>query len=211
MSLQANGMATGLYWLDQARARHAREADAHVLFAHIGPVEHATVQRLVELAERSAVLGHDPVATRKRLINVLVEGLENLGHHAHPTARDTSMALLVADPQAYHIALGNALPYATAALLTHRMGLLNEMSEEDLKGTYMRLLGNEARSAHGGAGLGLLTIARKCRRPILAHTTPLDDQLAYMRQEIVVPRLGVPPAQGVSPRHGALDRSATPA
>ncbi|HMC97292.1 MAG TPA: DUF6272 family protein, partial [Flavobacteriales bacterium] len=88
----------------------------------------------------------------------------------------------------YRLLMGNALPLATAALLTHRVGVLNEMDEVDLREYYRRLLANEARTERGGAGLGLLTMARKCTRPMVARTLPRDSGSAYFALELAVLR-----------------------
>ena len=82
------------------------------------------------------------------MMNVLVEGLENVHHHSLPSHRDASFALLVRDDHGYRISFGNTVPLAMAALITHRVGIINEMDEADLKEHYLKLLSNSARSEH---------------------------------------------------------------
>jgi hypothetical protein len=62
------------------------------------------------------------------------------------------------------------------------------MDEGDLRVHYMKLLANDGRTERGGAGLGLLTMARKSARPMVARTLPRDDDSAYFALELAVLR-----------------------
>jgi hypothetical protein len=176
----------GRLWLDDARSRTTEEEGAQVVFAHHGPIDHQRIQDLLALSEEASVALDEGVSTRKRMMNVLVEGLENIHRHALQSHRDAGFALLVRTSMGYTITFGNAVPLAMAALLTHRVGILNEMDDTDLKEHYLKLLANSARSDQGGAGLGLLTMARKCKRPIHVRTTKLCPQSALLTLELRV-------------------------
>jgi hypothetical protein len=174
------------HWSSPIAARVTAGEGRAVLFEHQGPVDHDVVQGLLALAEERSVELLDPLPLRKRLFNVLVEGLENLHHHSLDEHKSTAWAMAVRLEQGYHLAFGNAMPVAMAALLSHRVEVLNEMSEADLKAHYMRLLANDARTERGGAGLGLLTMARKSDRPLLTAQLPLDAHSTYFVLEMTV-------------------------
>lgn len=146
------------------------------------------MERLIALAEHSSLENGDATVTRKRLVSVLLEGLENLHHHPPPALRNTAMALLVDTADGYRFAMGNAMSNAMAASIEHRIDVFNDMSEADLKEHYLKLLANDARSEHGGAGLGLFTMARKSERPMVVRCSALDPAYAYLSLEIAVSR-----------------------
>ena len=98
------------------------------------------------------------------------------------------MALLVDAADGYRFAMGNAMPCVTATAIEHRIGLLNEMDGAELKEQYLKLLANDARSEHGGAGLGLFTMARRSDRPMVVNAAVLDPSLAYLCLELKVAR-----------------------
>lgn len=173
-------------WSEAIAAQFRAELGAEVVFEHRGVLDQATVQQLLNMAEEVSIEAKDPLPLRKRLFNVLVEGLENVHHHISEEQRSTAWAVLVKSTGGYRISLGNAMPVAMAALLSHRVGILNEMDEVDLKDHYMRLLANDARTERGGAGLGLLTMARKTTRPMVARTYPMDEHTAYVMLELTV-------------------------
>lgn len=163
-------------------------AGARVLFEHHGAMEHGTVERLLAEAEEASMLAGDPVGLRKRLFNVLVEGLENVHRHTLPEHQHSGFAALVADADGYRLLFANAVPVAMAALLTHRVSILNEMDEDALKAHYLTLLASEGRTERGGAGLGLLTMARKSARPIVVQVRNLDPMHAMVALELRVDR-----------------------
>ncbi|MFT3886135.1 MAG: DUF6272 family protein [Flavobacteriales bacterium] len=172
------GADMGRYWFDEARVRCFEDPLAETVFAFTGAIDHDRVTRLLGDADAAALHAGAPTPARKRLVNVLMEALENVCHHGTAQQRERSFALLVRDRSGFRFELGNAVPLVTATLLTHRVNILNEMDEADLKEHYLKLLSNDNRSAHGGAGLGLLTMARKSKRPLSARSLPLDEHTA---------------------------------
>lgn len=179
-------LATGRIWLEDSLSRCLDDPSAAVVFASHGPMDAVQVDGLMAEAERHSLAHEDGMVPRKRMLNVLIEGLENIRHHAHDGHKEVSFAALVRDARGYRMLFGNAVPLATAALVTHRVGILNEMDEADLKEHYLKLLGNSARSEHGGAGLGLLTMARKSMRPITVRASKLNDEAAVLVVELRV-------------------------
>lgn len=70
----------------------------------------------------------------------------------------------------------------------HRIAVLTEMSEVDLKEHFLKLLSNDGRTDRGGAGLGLVTMARKSGKAIRAHQLPVDDQFVRLVVELTIRR-----------------------
>lgn len=172
------------HWANEL-ARRSAEAGT-IVFMHIGFLERSELERLVQISEdhcREMAVG---VATRKRLVNLLVEGLENIRHHIPADLAATAFALLVFKEGSYKLVMGNAAPQVTVASLTHRISILNEMDEADLREHHLKLLANEGRTERGGAGLCLLTMARKSSGPILTHTFARDSETAFLALELVL-------------------------
>ncbi len=179
-------MEVGQQWLEDSLLRCLQDPSGKVVFAFQGTMDHEQVQRLIAEAESSSLTHEDGVVQRKRMMNVLVEGLENVFHHSLPSHKEAAYALCVRDDRGYRLSFGNPVPLAMAALITHRVGILNEMDEADLKEHYLKLLSNSARSEHGGAGLGLLTMARKSNRPLVVRTKKLCAEAAFLNLDLRV-------------------------
>lgn len=172
------------HWASELARRSAGAGS--VVFAHTGPLEREEMERLVTLSETHSLVSSVGVSTRKRLVNLLVEGLENIRHHTPGDLAATAFALLVFESGAYRLVFGNAAPQVTVTSLSHRIGILNEMDEADLREYHLKLLANEGRTERGGAGLGLLTMARKSSGPIVTHAFPRDGETAFLALELVL-------------------------
>lgn len=177
-------------WAAAFRALAGIPEDAMVVMAHEGVVDHLAVERCVAQAEGVSVELADPKPVRKRLVNVCIEAMENLHRHVDEVHWPSIRATLLALPDRYRLIMCNAMPVTTAALLLHRLEVLNDMDEESLKQHYMALLGQEGRTERGGADLGLVTMARRSMRPMIASTQRLDEGHALFCLEVSVDRQG---------------------
>lgn len=179
-----SGVPLHQHWNTAIRAGMASAWSGEVVFEHTGPMHHADVDRSIGLAEAFSVQRNDPKAIRKRLVNVLVEALENLSRHVEDKDRDTTFARLGRSANSYVLVVGNALPMAVAAVLMSRVEILNDMDDEDLKQHYLGLLKNDSRTANGGAGLGLVTMVRRSGRPVQARCYPINEQQTLLVMEL---------------------------
>jgi hypothetical protein len=161
---------------------------ASVVFTHTGPVARDGTGAIVAQVEMHSIAMGDGMGLRKRLIGIVLEGLDNIRMHTPAEESGTGFAGLFDEGDGYRLIIGNAMPLATAELLAHRTGILNEMDDTDLREQFMKLLALDARTVNGGAGLGLITMARRCARPMVAHRLPKDDRTVYFALELRVPR-----------------------
>ncbi len=170
------------HWSEALTGRIA--STGNVVFAHRGMLDRLDLDRLLALSEVHCDAVSVGVSTRKRLMNLLIEGLENIRNHTPTELMGTAFAFLVFGAGGYRLAFGNAAPQVIVTALSHRIDILNEMDEADLREHHLRLLANEGRTERGGAGLGLLTLVRKSSGPIVAHTFPRDDRTAFLAFEL---------------------------
>ncbi len=173
-------------WLDRAKARLQADPAAVPLFEHSGRVDPDIITDMVTRVEAFSRTHGDPVPLRKRLLMVMLEAMDNVSRHSLSLMDEATFALLVRDREGYRLATGNAVPHATATLLAHRVDILNSMDRDDLKEHYLRLLACGGRSSNGGAGLGLLTMARKSAPPLVVLSDLLGPFTSYFTIEVRV-------------------------
>jgi hypothetical protein len=178
--------------LDHFTQRAMANPEAKIVLAHAGPVKAAMIAGMLDAADAHCRQCNDPVTVRKRLIQVLLESVDNICRHATGALGESSAVLVARDGAGWLLFTGNVVPAATAVLLAHRIGILNSMGREDLRDHYLRLLSNTDRSRNGGAGLGLLTMARKTARPILVAAEPMGPFTSYFTFEM---RVAMEPGQ----------------
>ncbi|MBS1568063.1 MAG: hypothetical protein JST45_01345 [Bacteroidetes bacterium] len=192
LNLSAPPPELGLDRLQGTKDRLLADPAVALVLEHAGTVEAASIPGMLAQVEAYCRSCGDPVALRKRLVQVLLESLDNLCRHAKGVFGDSSFVLLVRCGDGYRLCTGNAVPAATGVLLLHRLGILNSMGHEDLREHYLKLLSNAGRTVNGGAGLGLMSMARKVVRPILGTVQSLGPFTSYLTFEM---RLGADPDQ----------------
>lgn len=78
-----------------------------------------------------------------------------------------------------HIASGNIIENDMIEPLSDKLDHLNTLSKEELKDVYVMTLRNNKISEKGGAGLGLIEMARKTGNKLYFEFDKINDELSY--------------------------------
>jgi hypothetical protein len=146
-------------------------------FGHWGPVAADTMVGMLATLEGRAASAGLGTSVVKRLIALAVEGIENVRLHSAQEAVHRSACWIGREDDHVLLVFSNPLPHATAALLESRIAVLNLMDRDELRQHHLTLLADRSRSDHGGAGLGLITMARKADGALHFSSSRMDDQL----------------------------------
>jgi hypothetical protein len=168
-----------------------------VVFAHQGEVGHAKAEELLSLAEQAVIEAGDPVVVRKRLAGILMEGVENMHRYAHEPHAQGCFTVLARTPSGYRLLFGNVAQRDAADRLEQQIDAINALDPASLKERYLAVLSNGLRTEKGGAGLGLLTMAKKSanRMSLQRYPTGEGDAVVVLEVEVTREREGSgPPA-----------------
>ncbi|MCS7019273.1 MAG: SiaB family protein kinase [Cytophagales bacterium] len=141
--------------------------------------------KLSEIEPKSSV--------RKRVFNVLVEVIQNIYHHygkchSQNAYDEETVNFLIAKTDAnYFIIAGNTIFNEEIPMLRSRIDLINSLSPDRLKQVYMQTLSNGVLSEKGGAGLGLIEIARKSGGKLDYEFYPLSNRLSFFSLMVKIP------------------------
>ena len=124
---------------------------------------------------------------RKKVNNILVECLQNVYHHMDESGSDDSpedqrSAIFMVcrnSENRYSIVTGNHILNTNVESLKGKIDKVNAMTGEELKTYYREALGNSVLSAKGGAGLGMIEMARKSGNRIEYRFDPVNDRLSF--------------------------------
>ncbi len=135
---------------------------------------------------------------KKKFFHVLVECLQNMYHHmeslqtadAPVDAEINSSAIFVigrtGDQHNYSITTGNFLHTESADSLKEKIDVINNMNPTELKAYYLERLGATELSEKGGAGLGIIEIARKSGNKIGYDFKPISDKFSFFTLSVTV-------------------------
>lgn len=141
----------------------------NVLMAYHGNITAEWINGVLESIESKLDNANEDPKIKKKLYNVLVEGLQNLFHHvddlpdeiANLFTKKFGVVVITKDSSKYIVSLGNFVEQSKAQYLKDKIDKINSLTEEELKDMYKFILNHQKLSAKGGGGLGLLDMARK--------------------------------------------------
>ena len=140
-----------------------------VIVAHKGSITSDLINDVLEGIENRLDALNEDSKVRKKIYNVLVEGLQNLYHHVDELPEnikeniEPKFGLIVVKKidDHYQVITGNFINSNKIKLLKDKIDKINSLSKDELKDMYKFILNHQKLSAKGGGGLGLVDIARK--------------------------------------------------
>lgn len=86
----------------------------------------------------------------------------------------------------YYIASANTIPNSFIPELEEKLNTVNSLTKEQLKQHYLEILTNDSISEKGGAGLGLIEMARKSGKPLNYVFDRIDEEKSYFYMQVVL-------------------------
>jgi hypothetical protein len=164
------------------------EGQQLILLSHFGEFNQVKIDHLLRLTESAILEQGDKRQVMKRVYSVLVEILQNMAIHA-TRDRDNHMngyIILTREDSNYVVESGNLVMAEACESIAHRINELNTLDSAQLRKAYVDTLCNEEFTDKGGAGLGMLTVAKRAKQPILFRIDTLDIPLAYLHMTVVL-------------------------
>jgi hypothetical protein len=135
----------------------------------------------------SPVNGIKPGPDRKRLFQVLVESLQNVFHHTADAEADLPGFLIRQDGNSYTIITGNLVATADAERLRSKIDQVNRLTAAEMKEHYQDALNSSEFSDKGGAGLGIIEMARKSGKKLQYEFRQVNDKFTFFSLAVALP------------------------
>lgn len=149
---------------------------------------------ILSLAESNLVQKEDPRALRRKVYNVMVEGLQNITKHQADldVHEDLNYGVFVLKKEhyKYFITTGNLIENEFIDTLSNQITQVNSLDKDELKAYHREVLLHGKMSSKGGAGLGLIDMARKSGNKLLYSFEKLDDKFSYFYLHTEIPSKG---------------------
>jgi len=135
--------------------------ESQVLMLYKGDFGKDSIMPIIQIIEERIKANED--MGNKAFFLILVELLQNVSRHSIDTLQKDGIFAISTDSDGYAISVGNVVGAEAKVELSVRIDELNAMDADGLKQLYKRTLREGSFSDKGGAGLGLIEIARKSR------------------------------------------------
>jgi hypothetical protein len=117
---------------------------------------------------------------RKRLFMFVLESLQNVSRHSHKTNHaDMSMVIYSKTDNGYTVTTGNVLHTTAVDELRARLEEINNLNPDGIREVYRKMLNSAEFSSKGGAGLGLIEMAKKTGNKLDYDFVKLDEEFSY--------------------------------
>lgn len=156
-----------------------------LIFSHFGDFSQPKVDSTLKLIESSILEAGDKRQTMRRINSVLIELLQNTALHAAKDGNGRMHAYLIVSRSSdgYTIYSGNLILRNDIPRLQSKLSEIVSMDKNALRKQFIETLCNEDFTHKGGAGLGLLTIAKRSKDTINYTIHPIDELFGYFQLE----------------------------
>lgn len=151
-----------------------------LMFVYRGMVTNVNSLSLLMLLEKEMESSDFGFSARKRLFMFVLESLQNISRHTSKNdyARMSVVAYSKTDT-GYSVATGNVMDAANVPDLRRRLRQINRLDPNDVRAVYRKMLDAAEFSNKGGAGLGLIEMAKKTGNKLDYDFLKLDERYYY--------------------------------
>lgn len=154
------------------------------MLAYRGFFSQEITKALLASTEKKLLLEGADTVVKKKVFNVMVECLQNICKHKDDMSSSLFMIGKLIDD--YVLYSGNIILQNKKQPLQNKLEAINSMNLEDLKELYKSLITSHTHSEEGGAGIGLIDIAKKSGSKLAFHFEDINDKEAYFSLRTVI-------------------------
>ncbi len=154
-----------------------------------GEITHQITKAFTSLAENKMDSYSEDASMKKKVFHVMVECLQNLSKHAEETVAEDGtnfagngifiVGRLDDEGQGYQIMTGNAVEKTKVIELKALLEKINQLDKDGLKELFKKQMREGSLSEKGGAGLGLIDIARKTGEKLEYNFVDIDENNSF--------------------------------
>jgi hypothetical protein len=178
--------------MDLTRRIRDKMMKERLMFAYRGVVTNENSLPLLMLLEKEMENAEFGFVGRKRLFMFVLESLQNVSRHSDQNHHaDMSLVVYSKTSNGYTVTTGNVLPTSGINDLKSKLDEINNLKSDEIRNLYRQMLGTAEFSNKGGAGLGLIEMAKKTGNKLDYDFVPFDEEFSYFVLSKTVNSIGV--------------------
>ncbi len=144
---------------------------------YFGELNHEITRTFTKMTEDDLERKNEDRMVTKKVFHVMVETIQNMTKHSDDIRGNVGQGLLVLGKKEdrYYVITSNKVSAAHKGNLEAALEEVNAASPQKLKEMYKQQMIVGAITEKGGAGLGLIDIARKTEQKLEYQFLPIDD------------------------------------
>lgn len=176
-------MSTNISFIKTVLSLHDEMVSNGFSLVYEGVFSHDIMKMFTSMTENNMDKQNEDKSVRRKVFHVMVECLQNMTKHSDDVSTSDRVGnglFIVGRKEDYwNIVTANKINSDKIEDLRRSIETINSLSPEELKMLYKKQIKEGSLSEKGGAGLGLIDIARKTGRKLEYQFLPLDDKENY--------------------------------
>lgn len=172
---------------------HKMDAE-NIVLAYKGEINSDLLEAVYSMLDRHLEGKKTSPDKKKKFFHILIECLQNVFHHqASMTKEQVDINIARAgfviknySDNSYSIITGNYVFTAEIEKLTKKINDVNALSPEELRTHYQKTLAGNEFSEKGGAGLGIIEMARKSGNKLNYEFTSVNNEYSFFSLAITI-------------------------
>lgn len=166
---------------------HTLMMQNNFLLMHKGDYSRESVIPILRMLENNLRSQTDVFKYKKKVFHILVEVLQNISKHSFvENGIHHGIFVLGMQDDSYNVLAGNYVAADEIDELRMRLDQLNSMNKDEMNSLYKTTLRQGKSTKRGGAGLGLIDIARESLRKIDYVFYPIDDKKSFFLMSLAI-------------------------
>ncbi|MEM9022848.1 MAG: SiaB family protein kinase [Bacteroidota bacterium] len=163
---------------------HKAMVTQRLTLVYEGEVNQSITKAFTSLAERNMDEADENTTIKKRVYHVMVECLQNICKHSDDVegrsdSAGTGIFMVGEDNTQFTVTTGNVIANARVPEMMALLDRINDMDTTALKELHKKQMRESRLSEKGGAGLGLIDIARKTGNKLDYAIETINDEASF--------------------------------
>lgn len=166
--------------LEGAIEMHRRMVEGKIIMLQKGDFSKDSIFPVLKIMENNVMRTGKDSASIKEMFHVMVELLQNISRHGYRNQNVTEgIFILARKNDKYVISAANNVENAHVPEFERLLQRINKMDENELTTEYLHLLKSGNETENGGAGIGLIDIARLVSVPFDYEFYKVDEDITF--------------------------------
>ncbi|MCF6241071.1 MAG: SiaB family protein kinase [Bacteroidales bacterium] len=161
-----------------------------ISIVYIGKFNHSVIKMFSSMAEDDMRKRKIDLTTRKRVYHAIIEILQNMARHSDEITEKGKVGrglfMIGKKRDKYFIITSNKIKNSQIEKVEASLQTINNATLDELNEMHQHQLKYGTISKKGGAGLGLIDIARKTSKNILYNFISINKQYSYFLMKVVI-------------------------
>ncbi|HPW66231.1 MAG TPA: SiaB family protein kinase [Salinivirgaceae bacterium] len=153
--------------------------DSDLSYVYHGHFSQKITDLIIMMAETTMNQAGESARIKKRVFSIMVESLQNITRHQDVVDEHQGLFAIEQKDGNYFVTTVNHIFNSNIEHVDGLLKKIQSLQAEDLKLYYKEVLTENEISEKGGAGLGLIEIAKKSNNKISYHFHKIDDVCSY--------------------------------